>query len=507
MTEQILARGRLSDHTGLAVFNKPVFESHGRLVETVRQHLGQRYAAVFSRPEVRPDGEVVWWTTQEGAVRRWTELGAEERARLDPARLEMGAGLERLASDLGRSGINTRLGNMAPILAAAPEIPGIEHLYVVGDQFALAFWGFRDGTGSVNAFGRIPEPVVPPPAAPVVPPAPVRGFPWLRLLLGALLLALLAALLWWWLAGRTPEPVPEPVPPPVVPQVPQAPPPVEPEPPPAPEPVPEPPPPPPPEPEPVPEPEPPPEPPRAAVPPAKPPEPPPSPAEARLPQCPQGVKPSDRRNLVVVFDVSLSMGFPADVDPAQLKSLVERIERGDIFAQFQLAQLQARSRVSRIDVARSAMTGLIDGLDPSVDIGLVNVGTCPAAETIGVFPPSQRGRLRSIVQNAELIPETPLADGLVKAGELIRRGGGTGMIVVISDGEDSCGQDPCATARRLAQTLPGVKVNLLDVFGSGERSCIVAPSGGRMFTPRSVNQVDDLLNSAAEGVEDASCRP
>ncbi|WP_281352658.1 hypothetical protein [Skermanella pratensis] len=500
MTEQILARGRLSDHTGLAVFNKPVFESHGRLVETVRQHLGQRYAAVFSRPEVRPDGEVVWWTGQEGTVRRWTDLEAEERARLDPARLEMGGALERLASDLGRSGINTRLGNMSPILAAAPEIPGIEHLYVVGDQFALAFWGFRGNTGSVNAFGRIPEPVVPP-VAPVVPP-PVRGFPWLRLLLGALLLALLAALLWWWLATRTPEPLPAPEPlPPVVPEAPVPEPVPEPvPPPPPPEPVPEPP--PPPEPEP-----PPPEPPRAVVPPAKPPEPPLTPAEARLPQCPQGVKPSDRRNLVVVFDVSLSMGFPADVDPAQLNSLVERISRGDIFAQFQLAQLQARSRVSRIDVARSAMTGLIDGLDPSVDVGLVNVGTCPTAETIGVFPPGQRGRLRSIIQNAELIPETPLADGLVKAGELIRKGGGTGMIVVISDGEDSCGQDPCATARQLARNLPGVKVNLLDVFGSGERSCIVAPSGGRMFTPRSVNQVDDLLNSAAEGVEDASCRP
>lgn len=50
-------------------------------------------------------------------------------------------------------------------------------------------------------------------------------------------------------------------------------------------------------------------------------------------------------------------------------------------------------------------------------------------------------------------------------------------------------------------------MNLLDVFGSGERSCIVAPSGGRMFTPRSASQVDDLLNSAAEGVEDASRRP
>jgi hypothetical protein len=209
----------------------------------------------------------------------------------------------------------------------------------------------------------------------------------------------------------------------------------------------------------------------------------------------------------VVFDLSLSMSFPADVDPNRLNRLAERIERGDLLARFEFAQLQAQSRVSRIDVARSATDRLITGLEPNVDVGLVTVGTCPAADIVGVYPPSQRQRLRSIIQNAELVPETPLADGLRKAGELIQRGGGTGLIVVISDGEDSCGQDPCATARQLAQTVPGVKINLVDVFGSGERSCIVGPSGGRMFSPKSVNQLDDLLNTATKEVDTASCRP
>ncbi len=157
MTGQLLSSAPLKGLDALVVFDRPVYESYEQIAGVVAQRLGPQHAAVFARPELA-DGQVRWWADLPGPARRWSELGAAERARLEPTRLQLGEEIARLTADLSRAGINTPKGNLSQILHAALEVPGIEHLYVVDDQPVLTFWGFRGAGGDgVNGLAPLPE--------------------------------------------------------------------------------------------------------------------------------------------------------------------------------------------------------------------------------------------------------------------------------------------------------------------------------------------------------------
>lgn len=199
MTAQLVAAGPLHGLEALAPFNRPAYASHTLIAATLGRRLGPEYAALFARPEVTGE-EVKWWTDLPGPVRRWSDLPADARAKLDAGRLRLGGEIGQLIASLGRAGINTSDGNLAHILSGAAEIPGREHIYAVGDQPVLAFWGFRrTGGASVNALAPLAAAGAAPEVAALRAPVVPGGrsiWPWLAALL---LLALVAvSALWWW---------------------------------------------------------------------------------------------------------------------------------------------------------------------------------------------------------------------------------------------------------------------------------------------------------------------
>jgi hypothetical protein len=213
MAEREVARGGISGLEAVTAFNRPVFQAHAEIVRIVRQRLGDGTAALFARPVLSGD-EISWLTDQPGDIRRWRDLPAEERATLEPLRAALDGQLSDLATSLGGGGLNTREGNIGHVLEAALIAPGVDHLYLVGGQPVLAFWGFR----GVGQRGLSPLRSAFPEPAPAAPPVPSRGRLWW---LAALLALLLAALLLWWLWPRPAEPPPpiaKPEPPPPAPQ-------------------------------------------------------------------------------------------------------------------------------------------------------------------------------------------------------------------------------------------------------------------------------------------------
>ncbi|MEI6559612.1 MAG: hypothetical protein WCO00_14510 [Rhodospirillaceae bacterium] len=184
-----------------------MFEAHEELAALVRQRLGIRAGDTFARPE-RVGDQLVWTTELTGPARRWVELPAAERAAFEAQRIQTGEALAGLALDLARNGPNTRLGNFAQMLHTALEVPGPEHLFILGDTLVLTFWGFRTvGAGRFDPFAAGLEP-------PPLPPSPWwRRWGWLAALLLLLPLGLLLG--WLWLRPL-PEPPPPPPPPPAV---------------------------------------------------------------------------------------------------------------------------------------------------------------------------------------------------------------------------------------------------------------------------------------------------
>mgnify|MGYP002714621947 FL=1 len=95
---------------------------------------------------------------------------------------------------------------------------------------------------------------------------------------------------------------------------------------------------------------------------------------------------------------------------------------------------------------------------------------------------------------------TPLADGIAKAGQMLDGVNRESVMLVVSDGEESCNQDPCAIAQALARSKPHLKINVVDILGTGAGNCLAAATGGKVFTARNVNELQIMTNQAAQDV-------
>ena len=517
-----VARTQRSELHPLGVRGQRVLDLHQQLVGLLRVRLGQAHAAVFAEPVIGRSGdEIVWYSDAPGPIVRMADTDDAQRAAGEERIGAFIGEIEALIEDLAGSGDPAGEFNAESLRQAlvCPE----NSIYLVGDQPVVVNWGCRleaseEGPVELIRMGRRPPPKTPVQAAPEPQPAGIgavsggfaavatrRGIPdWLGWILSSILLAVLLVFFLRAcqpdLLGLVKEPtdeagatnladaraeemrlraeiedltrkfhgalaqcqVPQPE---ELAEVPQ------------PEPV---------EPiEEVPEDE------EVAE-------------QSELPACPGERTKEEAPKLVVMLDVSISMDFPADIDPHLYEqvwqtannspNLLARIE-----ALSQLTQLDQQSRINRNQVAKPALVKVLRDMPEDVEIGLVVAGGCEA-KTVGYFAAPDRPKLIERIQSLGTFPSTPLADGLIKAGSLMGQGGGQGIILVVSDGVDSCEGDPCAAARQLAKRLPDVKVNVLDVFGTGERSCLAAPSGGQVFTPRNVNDVANLIEQATKEV-------
>ena len=105
---------------------------------------------------------------------------------------------------------------------------------------------------------------------------------------------------------------------------------------------------------------------------------------------------------------------------------------------------------------------------------------------------------------------TPLAGGIRRAGD-IASADAEAVIVVVSDGDNSCGGDPCAEARAIKAKKPNVKINVIDLSGDAKSSavmqCVAAATGGRVLKPNSAADLDTVMQRATEQADLRQCTP
>lgn len=150
-----------------------------RLAGHLSARLGPGHAALFARP--REAGAFIeWHAAVDGPMRRFVDLPAEERAEVQSRLGRLVGEIRGEAARLGASA-DEEERSLGALIAAALEIPGLDRVYVVGDQPVLTDWGSiaLDPTGRgvpsprgvLFGFG----PVVQPPMPAGVSAAPVAG--------------------------------------------------------------------------------------------------------------------------------------------------------------------------------------------------------------------------------------------------------------------------------------------------------------------------------------------
>lgn len=152
---------------------------------------------------------------------------------------------------------------------------------------------------------------------------------------------------------------------------------------------------------------------------------------------------------------------------------------------------------TKLELAREAALGFVDGLPTSVQTSLLvfgqqgnngQAGKAKSCSTIDVLTPmsADRGSLRTALGQIRAVGWTPLAAGLDRAEALLTASATPGeqVIYVVSDGEETCGGDPVAVARRINSGRTRAIVNVIGFnLPSGEAAKLtaVARAGGGGF--------------------------
>lgn len=152
---------------------------------------------------------------------------------------------------------------------------------------------------------------------------------------------------------------------------------------------------------------------------------------------------------------------------------------------------------SKLDLAREAATRFVDGLPSSVEASLLVFGqqgdnsaagkarSCAGVDLLAPMS-NDRARLGAAVSRVRAVGWTPLAAGLARAEALLARSSTEGeqVIYVVSDGEETCGGDPVAVARRINGGTTRAIVNVIG-FGLPSREAAalkaVSDAGGGSF--------------------------
>jgi Ca-activated chloride channel family protein len=152
---------------------------------------------------------------------------------------------------------------------------------------------------------------------------------------------------------------------------------------------------------------------------------------------------------------------------------------------------------TRLELARQSALGFIDGLPSTVQASLLvfgqqgdnsEAGKAKSCRGVDVLAPmsTDRAGLAAAVKEVRATGWTPLAAGLERAQSLLDAGAKPGeqVIYVVSDGEETCGGDPVAVARRINAGSTRAVVNVIG-FGLPSKAAAalkaVADAGGGGF--------------------------
>lgn len=216
--------------------------------------------------------------------------------------------------------------------------------------------------------------------------------------------------------------------------------------------------------------------------------------------------------VVVVFDHSGSMRLNIDTTPEQENQIMQAGSNNLLLqllgnlpnSVLDLVDKEPR----RITVAKKAVTDVVKRLPSDVNAGLVTLGHCPNALNRGFFNSNQRGALLSQIDRLEPERGTPLADAIWRAANMVDGVNRESMILVVTDGDESCDGDPCAIARELAAAKPLLTINVVDIGNSGAGNCLAAAGRGKVFTARTAAELDAGVRRAVQDVLGPSnCKP
>ena len=161
----------------------------------------------------------------------------------------------------------------------------------------------------------------------------------------------------------------------------------------------------------------------------------------------------------------------------------------------------------KITIAKEVMAKLVPELSGNARIGLIayghrRKGDCNDVETLVKLGANDKQAVLKAVKGLNAKGKTPLTHSVNQAIDMLRPEENSSTVILVSDGIESCGGDPCAAVK--AAKASGVNFILHTVgFGlskkeSAQLQCMAKAGGGVYFQ---ANNAEQLLRSARKAVK------
>ena len=164
---------------------------------------------------------------------------------------------------------------------------------------------------------------------------------------------------------------------------------------------------------------------------------------------------------------------------------------------------------TKMTAAKRVLSDLLNELPADAQVGLMAYGhtvskeKAGACEDIAILSPIGQETPQALAQKVNALQPmgmTPIASSLIKSVEAFKGvQGGNNHVVLISDGLETCGSDPCKAAKALTEANINARVHVIgfDVGAkeAAELACIPKMGNGKYFR---ANNIEELKLAIAE---------
>ena len=166
---------------------------------------------------------------------------------------------------------------------------------------------------------------------------------------------------------------------------------------------------------------------------------------------------------------------------------------------------------TKIDTAKSVLEGSLSSLPKGVTPALMVYGhrqknDCGDVQLVAPFGSASPKGIAGLVKNITPRGKTPIATALQRAGQAFEgRLEENNSVLLISDGIETCGGDPCAVAAELTKRGINLRVNVVgfdvDAKARAQLQCIARAGKGQYFDARNANDFKVAVAKVQKQVE------
>lgn len=162
--------------------------------------------------------------------------------------------------------------------------------------------------------------------------------------------------------------------------------------------------------------------------------------------------------LAAVLIIVTGLGFTAGAQNADKPSPGELILILDASGSM-WGQIEGENKIT---IAKKVLKDLIAGLPEDTNVGLIvyghrDKGDCKDIETVIPPGPLNKGLLREKIDSINPKGKTPITDSVNRAFEVARGSENAATVILVSDGLETCGGDPC----RAVEAAKGSGINFV----------------------------------------------